>query len=145
MTMIIAACATFGMLWGVSPTSAAVVMGTAANHEYREYMDYNGDGVLSTIDAVSIMREYEYNSTYGNTMTYGENDVLAVVEENLNPSEYCDYFYYEIDSVNGEVCRRYSYDCSKYTELHVYCEVNDTVFQYTVSIDPITETTTVLD
>jgi hypothetical protein len=145
MIAILTACATFAMAWGVSPASASAVMETVAAGEYREYMDYNGDGELSVMDAIGIMREYDYNSTYGNTMAYGESDVWDVVTENLNPAEYGDYFYYEIDFIDGSACRKYEISTDCYTVAHVYCEVNDTTFQYTVGIDPITETATVLD
>lgn len=136
---------TFGMANGYSAASADAIMTATVNGEYHAFMDFDGDGVLSVMDAVGVLRKYAENSTNGNTMTYGEPDVMRVVEENLNPSEYSDYFYYEIDFVNGEPCRMYTYEYSEYTVLHVYCEVNDTTFQYTVGIDPITETAVVLD
>ena len=141
----LSATSAFGMVNGYSPSTANTIMTATVNEEYHAFMDYNGDGVLSVMDAIGVLKKYHENSTSGNTLTYGESDVLAVVEENLNPSEYSDFFYYEIDFVNGEPCRLYSYDYSEYTVLHVYCEVNDNVFQYTVGIDPITETATVLD
>ena len=141
----LSATSTFGMVNGYSLSTANTIMTATVNEEYHAFMDYNGDGVLSVMDAIGVLKKYHENSTSGNTLTYGESDVLAVVEENLNPSEYSDFFYYEIDFVNGEPCRLYSYDYSEYTVLHVYCEVNDNVFQYTVGIDPITETATVLD
>lgn len=141
----LSATSAFGMADGYSPSSADAIMNAAINGEYHAFMDYNGDGVLSVMDAIGVLKKYHENSTNGNTLTYGESEVLAVVTENLNPSEYSDFFYYEIDFVNGEPCRLYSYDYSEYTVLHVYCEVNDSVFQYTVGIDPITETATVLD
>lgn len=141
----LSATSTFGMVNGYSLSTANTIMTATVNEEYHAFMDYDGDGVLSVMDAICVLKKYHENSTNGNTLTYGESDVLAVVEENLNPSEYSDFFYYEIDFVNGEPCRLYSYDYSEYTVLHVYCEVNDNVFQYTVGIDPITETATVLD
>lgn len=141
----LSATSTFGMVNGYSLSTANTIMTATVNEEYHAFMDYDGDGVLSVMDAIGVLKKYHENSTNGNTLTYGESNVLAVVEENLNPSEYSDFFYYEIDFVNGEPCRLYSYDYSEYTVLHVYCEVNDNVFQYTVGIDPITETATVLD
>lgn len=143
--LILSVAPTFGMVNGYSPASADAIMTATVNGEYHAYMDFNGDGVLSVMDAVGVLKKYVDNSTNGNTLTYGEKDVMAVVEENLNPSEYSDYFYYEIDFVNNKPCRMYSYEYSEYTVLHVYCEVNDTTFQYTVGIDPITETAVVLD
>lgn len=141
----LSATSAFGMVNGYSPSTADTIMTATVNEEYHAFMDYNGDGVLSVMDAIGVLKKYHENSTSGNTLTYGESDVLAVVAENLNPSEYSDFFYYEIDFVNGESCRLYSYDYSEYTVLHVYCEVNDSVFQYTVGIDPITETAIALD
>ena len=125
--------------------SADTCMELAVNSQYIEGYDYDGDGVLSVMDAVAIGKRGILNSTYGNTYTFGEKEVMAVVEENLNPSEYSDYFYYEIDFIDGVPCREYEISTDGITEVHVYCEVNDNIFQFTARITAVEESFVVTD
>ena len=120
-------------------------MNLIAHDRYHEGFDYNGDGVLTVTDAVSISRRGYENKTFGNTYTFGEEEVMAVVEGNLNPSEYSDYFYYEIDFIDGDPCREYEFSTDGINDVHVYCEVNDEMFQFTVRITAWEENFYVLD
>lgn len=124
---------------------AVTCMNLVVNSRYNEGFDYDGDGVLTVLDAVSISKRGAYNSTYGNTFTFGEKEVMEVVEENLNPEEYSDYFYYEIDFINGIPCRKYEISTDSITDVHVYCEVNDEIFQFTVRIEAVEDYYWVMD
>ena len=128
-----------------SPETANACMEYAVNGEYAPHLDYNSDGVLSAVDAVAIYKRYALNCENGNAYTFTDVDVMAVVEENVNPAMYSDYFYYEIDFVDGVPCRCYDFTAETVTEVHVYCELNDTIFQFTASIDPYRERVSVID
>lgn len=128
-----------------SPETATSCLEMAVNNEYTPCLDYNGDGVLSTVDAIAINKRYHLNCENGNSMTFGESEVMRVVEENLNPSDYSDYFYYEIDFIENESCREYEIEVNDTINIHVYCEVNDSIFQFTACINPFEESITVID
>lgn len=118
---------------------AESIMETAVANEYYPHLDFNGDGVLSVVDAVSVRKCYIYNVLNGNTMHFGESDVMEIVAENFKPEEYNEYFYYEIDFVNGECCRAYEMDFSETAYIHVYMEMNEKTTDFSVLIRPTEE------
>lgn len=134
---------TFGS-W-VSPETADTCLSYVVSGDYYEYMDFDGNGVLDVLDAVQIYKAYTLNLENSVPYTFGESDVLDVVTENLNPSEYSDYFYYEIDFVDGCPCREYEITTDSNITVHVYCEVNDSIFQFTAMVEPAKQLVSVLD
>jgi len=111
----------------VSETLNAVVSGV-----YSSEMDVNDDGKLSIIDSVIQLKEYYNNYTF----TFGESDVMGIISNTFDYDNYSEYFYYEIDFVNNVSCRKYELIVSKETTAHIYCELNDSVYQFDVLINP---------
>lgn len=122
-----------------APEIATSILESVVNGEYHAHLDYNGDGELTICDAVSVMKRYAYNVENGNSMTFGESDVMEIVTENYHANEYNKYFYYEIDFVNGSPCRCYEVTVSEVTAVHVYLEMNDTTDGFTIMVDPFKE------
>lgn len=112
------------------------IMEAVVADEYYPHLDFDGDGILSVIDAVAVRKRYMYNVLNGNIMGFGESDVMEIVEENFSPDEYNEYFYYEIDFVNGSSCRAYEMYFSKPSYIHVYMEMNGKTADFSVLIRP---------
>ena len=128
-----------------SPETASACMEYAVKGEYAANLDFDGDGQLSTIDAVAIYKRYRNNCENGNTIIFNEEDVKRIVEANVPETDYSEYFYYEIDFINGSPCRCYSISADEVMTAHVYCELNESSFDFTVSIDPFKELVSVID
>lgn len=110
----------------VSETLDAVIQKT-----YNPIYDFNNDGELSIIDTI-----YQLKENY-NTITFCEKDVMEIIGSKFEPTEYSEYFYYEIDFVNNTPCRKYELVVSEETIAHIYCEINDNTYQFNVLINPL--------
>ena len=101
MTALLIAAATYYA--AISPEVSTEIKELAIKGEYREYLDYNGDGKLTIADAVGVERQYNYNVEHGNTVIFDREDVQEIIAEN-----YADVpIQWEISSINDEPCRLY--------------------------------------
>lgn len=128
-----------------SPETATACMEYAVQGVYAPHLDFDGDGILSTMDAVKIYKRYNMNLENGGSYVFDESGVMRIVEENVPAEKYNEYFYYEIDFIDGTPCRKYAYTATQITTAHVYCELNGSSFDFTVSIDPFKELVSVTD
>lgn len=124
----------------VSPEISETIIDCVIREEYREYLDFNGDGKLSMADAVGVAKRYQDNCRYGNELTLDSETVDAIVVEN-----YTDFpIYWEIDRVNGQLCRQYELTVSEVSSAEIYLEFEDFSETVKVEINPFTETITVI-
>lgn len=119
----------------VSPEIAETVQECVINGEYREYLDFNGDGDLNIADVVGIAKRYQDNITYGNEITFDREVVKAIAFENYTD----ELIYWEIDRVNGELCRQYELTVNEITQAEIYMEFEDYSDTVIVEINPFEE------
>lgn len=124
----------------ISPEIADEIQELVISGEYREYLDFNGDGKLSMADAVGVAKRYQDNCRYGNELTLDSETVDAIVLENYSESP----IYWEIDRVNGQLCRQYELTVSEVSSAEIYLEFEDFSETVNVEINPFTETITVI-
>ena len=124
----------------ISPEIADEIQELVISGEYREYLDFNGDGKLSMADVVGVRKRYQDNCRYGNELTLDSETVNAIVLENYSESP----IYWEIDRVNGQLCRQYELTVSEVSSAEIYLEFEDYSETVKVEINPFTETITVI-
>ena len=125
----------------ISPETAAEVQELVINGEYRQYLDYNGDNVLSIADVVGILKRYQDNTTHGNEITMDGETIQSIIAENY--SEEC--IYYEIYRVNDQLTRQYEVTADEISSAEVYIEFENFSDVVKVELNPYTETITVLN
>lgn len=124
----------------VSPDIADEITELVISGEYRGYLDFNGDGILSMADAVGVAKRYQDNCKYGNEITMDRETVEAIVMENYTDEA----IYWEIDKVNGQLCRQYKLTVDDITTAEIYLEFSGFSECVTVELNPYTETITVI-
>ena len=124
-----------------SPEVAAEIMELVIDGEYREYLDFNGDGNLNIADVVGVSKRYQDNCKYGNEIILTSDTVYDIVTENYSD----DLIYWEIDRVNGILTRQYELVASEIMTVEIYMEFKNYSECVTVEINPFTETITVID
>lgn len=131
----------------ISPDIAEIVTEFVLDGKMYTHLDFNGDGALNIADVVGISKRYQDNITYGNEITLDVETIQDVIWENFTTEriprqEFIDniLLYYEIDKVNGKLCRSYELTVSEITEARIYFEFEDYSDTITVKIDPFTET-----
>ena len=124
----------------ISPEIADEITELVISGEYREYLDFNGDGILSIADVVGVRKRYQDNCRYGNELTLDSETVNAIVLENYSESP----IYWEIDRVNGQLCRQYELTVSEVSSAEIYLEFENFSETVKVEINPFTETITVI-
>lgn len=129
----------------ITPETADSCLSCAVSEVYNEEMDFDGNGILDVMDAVKIYKAYTLTLNNSYEYTFGEKDVIAIIEKSVDSDMYSNYFYYEIDFVDGCPCRKYEVTTTSNIEIHVYCELNDDVYQFTVMVDPTNQLVSVLD
>ena len=104
------------------------------NGEYHPHVDFNGDSKLTMCDVVSIIKRYEYNVKYGNTITLNDDYINNVAEENgLN------IIYWEIYKINDELCRKYEYTADNITTVYVWYEEEEKGDSLIIELNPFEE------
>lgn len=117
-----------------SPQIANNILQYIINEEYHPHVDFNGDGILTLSDAVSVYQRYNYNVKYGNTITLDENYINCVAEENgLN------IIYWEIYKINNDVCREYEYTANDITTVYVWYEEEERGDSLIIELNPFEE------
>ena len=119
----------------ISPEIADHITECVINHEYHEYLDFNGDGELNIADVVGVRKRYQDNVRYGNEITIDSEVVQSIFDENG-----MDVIYWEFDSVDGEITRQYEISADRIITADIYCELTDfTTEHITVEINPFEE------
>ena len=125
----------------ISPEIADTIQECVINGEYREYLDFNGDKELNMADVVSVRKRYQDNIRYGNEITLEKETVYDIVLENYTD----ELIYWEIDRINGQLCRQYELTVSEVTEAEIYVEFESYSDTIIVEINPFEETINVKD
>ena len=113
MTALLIAAATYYA--AISPEVSAEIQDCAIRGEYREHLDYNGDGALTIADAVGVERKYQYNTEHGNTVVFDREDVADIIAENYADSP----VEWEVSSINDEPCTLCEVEISEVTRLTI--------------------------
>ena len=125
----------------ISPEIADEIQELVINGEYREYLDFNGDGKLNMADVVGVRKRYQDNITFGNEITLDSDTVESIVLENYTE----EFIYWEIDRINGVPCRQYEVTVNEITEAEIYMEFENHSDTIIVEINPFEETINVKD
>ena len=125
----------------ISPEIADEIQELVIDGEYREYLDFNGDGNLSVADIVGVLKRYQDNITYGNEITLDREVIDSIIVENYNETA----IYYEIDRVDGKLTRQYELTASEIMQAEIYIEFENSSECVIVEVNPFTESITVID
>lgn len=123
-----------------SPEIASHIMEDVVNGESHPYLDYDGDGTETILDAIGVLKRYHSNITNGNTITFDENEFADIMEENG-----IDAIYYEIDMTDQHACRCYSFTADKVMNIHIYYETENECSGFWVELNPFEERISVKD
>lgn len=123
-----------------SPEIAHTISEYVVSGEYHEHLDYNGDGKLTIADVIAVEKHYQNNCRYGNEITFNRENAWKIAAENY-PDE---LLYWEIDRVDGELCRKYELTVSDITELEIYLEFEGYSDTLLVRLNPFEERVTVI-
>lgn len=124
----------------ISPTVSVEIQQLVLNGQYREYLDFNGDGNLNIADVVGVEKRYQDNCSYGNEITLDSETVYAIAEENYTD----DLLYWEIYRADGELTRQYELTAADIMTAEIYLEFEEYSESVTVEINPYTEIITVI-
>ena len=125
----------------ISPEIAMEIQELVIDGEYREYLDFNGDGALNMADVVGVSKRYQDNITYGNEITLDRDVVDSIVSENYTS----ECIYWEIDRINNELTRQYELTADDIMTAEIYVEFESYSECVMVEVNPFTETITVID
>ena len=121
----------------VSPEIADVIQECVIDGEYREYLDFNGDGNLNIADVVGVLKRYQDNCTYGNTITLDSKVIDSIITENYTEAA----VYYEI---NGNPAQ-YELTAREIMTAEIYIEFENGSDIVEVELNPYTEAITVIN
>ena len=133
MTALLIAAATYYA--AISPEVSTEIQELAIKGEYREYLDYNGDGKLTIADADGVERKYQHNVEHGNTVIFDREDVESIIAENYADSP----IQWEICGINGEPCRTYDVEICEVTRLTVVLDFAEYGESLEIQVNPYTE------
>lgn len=119
----------------ISPEVSAEIQELVIAGEYREYLDFNGDGKLTIADSVGVERKYQYNVQNGNTVIFDREDVQSIVAENYADSP----IQWEICGINDEPCRVYEVEISEVTRLTILLDFVEYGESLEIQVNPYTE------
>lgn len=119
----------------ISPEVAAEIQELVISGEYRAYLDFNGDGILSMADVVGVAKRYRDNCERGSEITLDSAAVEDIAAENYPDKLVC----YEISRIGGEPCRQYELTTSEIIEAEIYLEFEDYCDTIKVELNPFTE------
>lgn len=118
-----------------APEVAEEIQELVISGEYRAYLDFDGNGVLNIADVVSVKKRYQDNCKHSNEITLDREAVEAIAAENYPDN----LIYWEVDRINGELCRQYELTASEIIEAEIYLEFEDYCDTIKVELNPFTE------
>lgn len=118
-----------------APEVAEEIQELVISGEYRAYLDFDGNGVLNIADVVSVKKRYQDNCKHGNEITLDREAVEAIAAENYPDN----LIYWEVDRINGELCRQYELTASEIIEAEIYLEFESYCDTVKVELNPYTE------
>ena len=125
-----------------SPEIAETIIEEAVKGEYQLHLDFDGDGELSALDAVNVLKRYSQNITNGNEFTVDFETIQGIIEENYN----VECIYWEFDFVDSIPCRKYELTVDKITKANIYLEFEDDTFDnIEIEVNPFEEIVSVLN
>lgn len=124
----------------ISPEIATEIQELVLDGEYRQHLDFNGDGELNIADVVGVSKRYADNCKCGNTITLDYEVVDSIISENY--SEAC--IYWELDRIDGKLTRQYELTASEIMQAEIYIEFENSSECVVVEVNPYTETITVI-
>ena len=125
----------------ISPDIATEIQELVIDGQYREYLDFNGDGNLNIADVVGVSKRYADNCKYGNEITLDSEVIDSIISENY--SEAC--IYWELDRIDGKLTRQYELTASEIMQAEIYIEFENSSECVMVEVNPFTESITVID
>jgi hypothetical protein len=125
----------------IAPETADQIIDSIISENYDSNIDYDGNGELKINDVVNVLKRYNNNITYGNTITI-DSEVVEAIAENCLDSE---PIYYEFTMMNDEVFRKYDIEVSEKSSAVIYYEFEESSANIIIEVDPITETVNVLE
>ena len=93
------------------------------------------DKELNMADVVGVRKRYQDNCRYGNKITLDNEVVYSIVEENYQE----ELIYWEVDRVNGELCRQHEVVAYDITEVELYVEFENYSDTIMIEINPFEE------
>lgn len=105
-------------------------------------LDFNGDGALNIADYYGISRRH-YISTHDRTEITLDREAAEAIAAELYPEDIEAYFYYEIDHINGDLCRQYETTAAEVTDINIYFEFEEKSTSHRAELNPYTETITI--
>ena len=130
--------ATFAITFtmGFSPATAQAIVSHVVNETpYDVRYDADGDGHETIIDAIAVIKRYNYNVKNNATITLNETIIETLLTEQTDE----EVIYWEIDYVENTPCRKYEYIANEETRLHVYYETENECSGFDVVMNPFTE------
>lgn len=125
----------------ISLETAQEIQELVINGQYREYLDFNGDGELTIADVVGVSKRYADNIKYGNEITVDREVVESIIEENY--SEYP--IYWEFCKVGEDITRQYSVTVDDITTIDIYMEWESYGEVVTIEANPFEEICKVME
>ena len=119
----------------ISPEVSAEIQQLVIAGEYREYLDFNGDGKLTIADSVGVERKYQYNVSNGNIVVFDREDAQEIIAENYADSP----VEWEISSINDEPCTLYEVEISDITRLTILLDFVERGETLEIQVNPYTE------
>lgn len=129
----------------ISDETAAAMLDTITSGEEAApdpAQDFNGDGALNIADFCGISRRHYINTHEHTEITIDAETVEAIAAE-LYPDDINNYFYYEFDMINGDLCREYETTADEITTARIYFEFENWSETRAAIINPHTETITI--
>lgn len=132
----------------ISEETAAAILDTIINEggeattPAAPALDFNGDGVLNIADFCAVSRRAYISATEYTAVTFDREAAEAIAAE-LYPAEIETYFYYEIDHINGDLCRQYETTAAEVTDINIYFEFEEKSTSHRAELNPYTETITI--
>lgn len=101
-------------------------------------LDFNGDGALNIADFCGVRRRH-YISTHEATAVTIDAETVEAIAAELYPEDVQNYFYYEFDHINGDLCREYTATAAEIMTARIYLEFEDRSTTIKAEINPYTE------
>lgn len=125
--------------YGLPTTQESVdtLMEFVLDDVYKLHLDFNADLQLNLADVVSAKRRYEEIQSF-NEVTFEYETVEEMFETNCIAP-----IYWEIDSIDNKIVRKYKVTTNKTAIVDIYFELENGSGNMEVTINPTSETATI--